>query len=269
MKKFFAILMCLFLLAESGCRANTSNSKDVNKNIIKHSIDFLASTEQSGRLTGTAGNVNVEKYISEIYKDIGLEDYLKNDYYQEYNQKYYNPDNQTNEMVIHLKDGTIKKCIYGIDFMPMICVNNIDINCPLTANKNDRNIYNSAVTIEDEKDRQELYNKAKCILLKKDIFEKTLGVQEQGMPIIQINSELYELIKTKGSSMELRQKYINKDVTARNIIGRIKGKNSSNAVIISAHFDHVGCAANNVYAGSIDNASGIALFISLGDGTSS
>ena len=49
-----------------------------------------------------------------------------------------------------------------------------------------------------------------------------------------------------------------------NIIGKIEGK-SNNAVIISAHFDHIGIQDGKIIKGAIDNASGVAVLLDLAE----
>ena len=49
-----------------------------------------------------------------------------------------------------------------------------------------------------------------------------------------------------------------------NIIGKIEGT-SNNAVIISAHFDHIGVQDGKIIKGAIDNASGVAVLLDLAE----
>lgn len=53
------------------------------------------------------------------------------------------------------------------------------------------------------------------------------------------------------------------ETTANNIIGKISGTNSNKAIILSAHFDHLGKRKGDIYKGAVDNASGIATMIQL------
>lgn len=48
-----------------------------------------------------------------------------------------------------------------------------------------------------------------------------------------------------------------------NVIGVIKGKNTHNAVVISAHFDHIGYENGQLIPGALDNASGVASLIQI------
>lgn len=45
--------------------------------------------------------------------------------------------------------------------------------------------------------------------------------------------------------------------TYKNVIGKISGNNDKNAVILSAHFDHIGAMNGEIYRGALDNASGV------------
>ncbi|MCB2290656.1 M28 family peptidase [Clostridium sp. CS001] len=53
----------------------------------------------------------------------------------------------------------------------------------------------------------------------------------------------------------------NKEVN--NVVGVIKGKDSKKAVVISAHFDHLGYLDGKIIRGALDNASGVAALIEI------
>lgn len=55
------------------------------------------------------------------------------------------------------------------------------------------------------------------------------------------------------------------DKEAFNIVGKISGKKNINAIILSAHFDHIGMKSGKVIRGALDNASGVSLLIGLAD----
>ena len=60
------------------------------------------------------------------------------------------------------------------------------------------------------------------------------------------------------SSISLKASADEEIIRARNVIGIIPGKNTSEAVIIGAHYDHVGKYDGFIYNGADDNASGTA-----------
>ncbi|SFC37374.1 M28 family metallopeptidase [Clostridium uliginosum] len=50
-----------------------------------------------------------------------------------------------------------------------------------------------------------------------------------------------------------------------NLVGVIKGSDSTKAVIISAHFDHIGYQDGKIIRGALDNASGVATLVQIAD----
>ncbi len=52
-------------------------------------------------------------------------------------------------------------------------------------------------------------------------------------------------------------------ITVNNVIGVLSGKDTSQTVILGAHYDHLGKRGNTVYYGSDDNASGVAGLLAL------
>ncbi|SFD28743.1 M28 family peptidase [Clostridium uliginosum] len=55
----------------------------------------------------------------------------------------------------------------------------------------------------------------------------------------------------------------NKEI--HNLVGVIKGSDSTKAVVISAHFDHIGYQDGKIIRGALDNASGVATLIRIAD----
>jgi hypothetical protein len=54
-------------------------------------------------------------------------------------------------------------------------------------------------------------------------------------------------------------------VTMQNVIGVLPGKDRSRAVVVGAHFDHMGALGNTVYFGAVDNASGVSAVLAMAD----
>lgn len=53
------------------------------------------------------------------------------------------------------------------------------------------------------------------------------------------------------------------DFQSSNIIGKIEGKSSDSAIMLSAHYDHLGQMGNVIFRGANDNASGVAMLLAL------
>lgn len=54
-----------------------------------------------------------------------------------------------------------------------------------------------------------------------------------------------------------------KEIKLNNIAGVIKGKNNTKAVVLSAHFDHVGYENGKLIRGALDNASGVSALLDM------
>ena len=52
--------------------------------------------------------------------------------------------------------------------------------------------------------------------------------------------------------------------TINNIVGKIEGQ-SNNAIVLSAHFDHIGIQDGKIIRGAIDNASGVSVLLELAE----
>jgi hypothetical protein len=71
-----------------------------------------------------------------------------------------------------------------------------------------------------------------------------------------------EVFKTYGFSND-DGKPENKEI--QNLVGVIKGSDSTKAVVISAHFDHIGYQDGNIIRGALDNASGVATLVRIAE----
>ena len=127
--------------------------KPINIPTIKEIVDTLCSEEFQGRLTGSKGNEKAGEYIGRTFKDIGLDPFFADSFYESYSQDVIS--------------------IYG------------------------------------------------------------------------------------GDGSDTKVEMVN------NVVGFIKGKKSGKAVVISAHFDHLGYVNGTIIRGALDNASGVSALIKI------
>ncbi len=73
------------------------------------------------------------------------------------------------------------------------------------------------------------------------------------------------MLSKKAKTINIKSEYKGKTVIAKNVIGKIPGKNNKKAVVLSAHFDHVGWAGETVFYGAVDNASGTTVLLDLAE----
>ncbi len=91
----------------------------------------------------------------------------------------------------------------------------------------------------------------------------TAGFSSQTFPIPILEVQLDSLPKVLDSAY-LNVESIQKTIMGNNVIGSIKGKVfPDTAIIVSAHYDHLGRWGPALFPGANDNASGIAFLLSL------
>lgn len=66
----------------------------------------------------------------------------------------------------------------------------------------------------------------------------------------------------KNIAIDLKSNF-NPAFNAQNVIGYIKGKRTDSLIVLTAHYDHLGKINDVIFPGANDNASGIALLLSL------
>lgn len=79
----------------------------------------------------------------------------------------------------------------------------------------------------------------------------------------QIASNLKFVPAILKNHFELFSNSVVDTLTVNNIVGMIQGKDTSQSVIIGAHYDHLGMRKNTVFYGSDDNASGVAGLLAI------
>ncbi|WP_425449437.1 M28 family metallopeptidase [Dethiothermospora halolimnae] len=245
-------------------KGTISNYQDEELKSIEETITILSSDEFKGRLTGTEGNKKAIEFIVNKFKEIGLETFENNSYFHEYTQKVYNPDESEHSLLVEFEDGTKKEYIYGRDYIDRLRNQNLEITAPITFDVKDKDISNKIVVIDENTDKGDLWDRAKGMLVKTDTFFGSTRVWEKEMLMLQIKENLYNDLKNNDvKQITSKTKYIQRDIKAKNVIGKIKGKDSSKAVVISAHFDHVGWDGETIFNGAVDNGSGTTVMLNV------
>ena len=159
----------------------------------------------------------------------------------------------------------------------------------ISCNKNDLSINTTQKTKSIESNTlKEKENEETILINKQEVINKLCSDEFEGRLVGSLGNELAEeylndlfgkigLISMFGESykheyiQEVYKTYglIAEDdygevKTINNIIRKIEGT-SSNAVIISAHFDHIGIQDGKIIKGAIDNASGVAVLLDLAE----
>ncbi len=264
-----------------------SYSQDLEyaKSVVKK----LASPELQGRGYTETGDLLTAEFISGEYKRMGLAP-LGKGYYQKFDISI---NTFPNEMSLKINDETLKPAIdylvessspgikgkfnivkcnrKGIDseekFIGLINkAGNDFILIDNTEKSTDDKEMNKKIDeyINFLKYSPQIQSKGIIIYTKEKLtWENSTFVNVR--PIVIINKEI-DLNSIKSLELIIENKFIKKYET-QNVVGYIKGSlNPDSFIVVTAHYDHLGKMGKETYfPGANDNASGVAMVLSLAD----
>ena len=254
-----SLIIALLFILTSCAGKNSSEIKYMSKTVNK-----LASAEFSGRLTGTEGGIKAGDYLLEEFKSIGLEPFFGDAYTQEFELEIYNPDRQKLELTVNYANGTKRSYEHGKDYTLRVPSKKYIGTFNLTFDKSDKELYSKAVILDNLAERNDLTVSPKVFFVSGEELYQNIYKVGYETPIVQISRERYEeIIKYGSKSIDISIEYTPEKATGRNILGKIKGKDSDKLVIITAHYDGLGWMNKEYIGCEADNASGTALLLNL------
>jgi len=256
---FFLIISLSLIIASCQNNSKYSVIDEVNK--------YLTSEELQGRNEGSAGNIKAQNFLESKFKEIKLDYLNEQSYLIPYEHEIADFDNSVIELSINYKNTDEEKNLaYGIDFLPRNYLNSTNINCPITSDINDPEINDKALLVSNVEEMPQPDTELKAILIKTSLFKKSTEVLEKSsnsIPIIQVADKVFEELLSNNAEISYTINIKKKQITSNNVAGVIPGKDRSKALVISAHFDHLGTAGKIFFPGAYDNASGTAILIDL------
>jgi len=279
MKRFF--ILASFLLT-----VLTSHGQVVSIDSLKQYVDVLASDEMEGRATGTEGGFKAASYIASKMIELGLEPGPKASYMHPFKWR---------TRAFAQYSITVGKKIYrdgSEDYVGHRYFMSSEYNTPFIVRpwidlQESERVAESTLTyrqIEQINNDIELFNTIHAMA--KEAKKKGCS----SLVIVHPNKTQYKRVRKvigengrTGSSNNIgifhtiENRFLNalKDyktghttneyagVESNNIIGQINPDAPGPCIVIGGHFDHEGKKLNTVYNGADDNASGIALLLSL------
>lgn len=262
--KLMVTVFCCTLLTmiSAGCTASKQEASPYIQ-----IINELTHKDMKGRLTGTDGNLQAQQRIEEYFRTIGLEAFAGDRYLQAYSHRFFDPEQQTYAIEIVYNNGERKQLEYGVDFLEQLVNHNLDVSGSITFDLADPNVEERIVITADNP--QEVYGKAKAILHSSELLKKILPKRSSDFSVFQISQPIYERLRQEEQQIEsinLQVKVQAQQIEAANVVGKISGQGyegHKDAIILSAHFDSIGWANEQVYQGAMDNATGVAALIQL------
>lgn len=237
--------------------------QDKDLHTLESSLTFLTSDACMGRSTGTEGNQLAASYIADQYKTIELDTY-NDQYYHNYKQSTYDPATAIQELTVFYKDGTQKSYVYGLDFLGSM-IEGTSVKTQITTDIHD---LDDKIILVDEHTPAFNFRKSNAVgrFKKADALFKSSHVRSDGKFSVDITNTLYDdLMSKEVDYVTYKDNVSTEEKEVNNVIGILKGKDSTHALVLSAHFDHVGFAGDTIFRGAIDNASGVAILLELAE----
>jgi aminopeptidase YwaD len=231
MKKYIPLFAILF--------SSTLHAQNISYN--HKIIDTLTSTTFWGRGYTNDGMKKAASYLANEFKMLGLKPLVKKDYFQKFS---YSANTFPGNMEVMVNE---KKLIPGVDYL-------VSADSRGTIAKGKLEQKDSATFIDAT-------NKIIVTIEKKLTWEVAQKVENY--TIIQLDKNKFTEIP-KTIEVNIENKFIKK-FDAANVCAMVAGTQKPDSFIfITAHYDHLGGMGKDTYfPGANDNASGVALLLSL------
>lgn len=259
---YFLLIISIFLCTLSV--PNYVKSNNFRSSNVEERIAYLSSDSFDGRLGGTIENAMAANYIKNQFKEIGLEP-LDGNYYQSFetNCPVLLEDSPL-LAVVDSNNKIVKTYEYGVNYKESLLnfrINEINFNQSEVHSKNTNSLY----VLNSEDNSKVIFFTSIDNSLK---FRSSFFDNSEGDLYINVTKETLadiNLYLDDGYSIYTYIPYEVQEKTLNNVVGLLKGKNSSlPPLVLSAHFDHVGTDLNGtIYSGALDNASGTSFLIEL------
>ncbi|MBU5486093.1 Zn-dependent exopeptidase M28 [Clostridium sp. MSJ-11] len=261
-KKLSRFLSTLFLIIFFFSFGVSMRIENFDTNNVKNDIQYLSSKELKGRLAGTVENIQVANFIKEKFENNNLLPF-NNSYYHNFTTYYPQKLNDTPYLrVLDENNQVIKEFEYYKDYKEDMI--NFKVNDIIFDKNNNVSLNKEFIAVGSDKGTVLLY------VAENDNMEfRSSFLPESSMDLyLMITSNTKNQIENylkDGYKIHCYIPYEINKTTVSNVVGLIPGKDqSSSPIVISAHFDHLGTDLNNtLYAGALDNASGIAFIMEM------
>lgn len=266
MKKKVVYLILIFILFVSiaGCMS-VFKTRDIEN--IETIVCELSSDKYKGRLAGTKENKKAAEFIESVFKEKGFVPYYKDKFTMAYDQTIALPENKISELLFIDKENKVVSLKYGKEYLEQAIFKELNLEGNITFNLNDEELNEKILVVDNIRVIGKLNKSPKAIFIRAEYFKKNLSINNENViPIIQISSDIYTYLKMNtGIYIKYESKNPITEVQAYNVVSKVNESKSKRAVVLSAHFDHVGYIDDVIFSGAIDNASGVSLMIDIGN----
>ena len=258
-----AVFLTALILLMPGCENyqswTVSGSNHPKHESVGETLQFLIGDECNGRLVGTDGNLSAQRFLTNSLEAFGLEKYNDGTFNDEFSYNCLT----INKIKLELAG---KEFILGKDYF-VNKISDTDVDLPLALQTK---VEENCVVLLDDYGNIDPYlsdEKVKAILVKTDSPVMPFTPDEARISdktVLYVTEDTYGYLKENaGGAIHLESRYSVAEKRDNNIIGMIKGNNAKKALVLSAHFDHVGSVGDQIFRGAVDNASGTAALLDI------
>lgn len=276
MKKLLSILFLLSIVW-------SSNAQD--KAHAQEILKYLCSPELQGRGYVGDGNRKAAEYIAKAFQEAGLQP-LDKDYFQLFSYPANSFPGKTDLLV------NSRKLAPGKDFLisenspsvkgkfQVIQISNQELLDPKKLSQLVKSATGKFVVLEAYQPKDYSKEDQKAISQIRQALQMQSGLPISGVvelteskltwssadylaprPKITILKSAFSS-EIKELKIDIENQWIDKFQT-QNVIGKLSGKRADSTIVVTAHYDHLGMMGTALFPGASDNASGVAMLISL------
>ncbi|NCE63418.1 hypothetical protein D1159_02200 [Pseudoflavonifractor sp. 524-17] len=222
---------------------------------LKQDLTFLCSEACWGRLPGSAGNDAAQDYVAGDFEEAGLDPLQGFDsLLVPYDQTAFDMDRQEQTLTAVFPDGSSKTFYAGADFYPYLGLDG-GFSGEVTADPAD----------PDLEDKIFLSPDGSMPDSRADVLQSVTAaarIRRGNRPVLHCPPAVFEQL-TGCSALTLKGAPVTQEKTLYNVAGVLPGRSGKDALLVTAHFDHVGGYGDVYYPGAFDNASGTALMLEV------
>ena len=267
---FFRFIIVFFLFAGS-CISQNDLSREI--------LNDLCSDQMYGRGYVKFGHVKAAKYIQEFYKSIQLDQFKKGTYLQPFKIK---ANTFPNDLAVSI-DG--KSLVEGVDFIldpssgsakgkfSLIKVNagNVGAFLDEVSLSKIKNFKGKALVLNSvntqNPDTLSIFHELRIglsmicpiVWINNSKFTWSVSREVAEFPVLEMSDSL--IWDADSIYMNIENVFLG-DIITHNVIGKVSGAKKK-SIIVSAHYDHLGMMGEAIFPGANDNASGVAMLLSL------
>lgn len=257
-----ALLLCCGC-ARGGAAAPGTIASKGEVSLEQAVIDTLCTPEMRGRRVGSAENLAAGEYIASVFADLKLTPLLGGSFAVPYEQDIINAEQAEPRLTAQFADGSKRALVFGSEFSFSLAEGAVDCTLRVTDDPRDEALAES-IYIGAAIDQTQAVWPAYLVDRVKAGSVAMFNTSQKAHPRISIEQGVMEELTRAGLDVfSLSCRDVRELSAQNNYIGVIKGKDSTRAAIIGAHFDAAGANGDVYSAGAVDNASGVAVVLGM------